>query len=90
MNAPERERAAPFLLRYFARLRFPWLFAVAALVFGIDLVFPDMLPFVDELMLGLATLLMGAWRKRKDDRAASLPLETTANPALPPPEEKEP
>ena len=32
MNSPEREAAAPFLLRYFSRLRFPWLFAVTALL----------------------------------------------------------
>jgi hypothetical protein len=87
MNASERERAAPLLLRYFSRLRFPWLFAVAALVFGVDLLVPDLLPFADELLFGLMTLILGAWRKRKEERVASLPLDARAVPPLPPPEE---
>jgi hypothetical protein len=89
MNASEQERAVPFLLRFFSRLRFPWLFAVAAVIFGIDLIFPDVLPFVDELLFGVFTLLMGAWRKRKDEHVASLPLDATAPTRLPPPEQRE-
>ncbi len=49
--------------RFAARLRFPQLFAVAALLFLIDLLFPDFVPFVDELMLGLLTLLLGSLKK---------------------------
>jgi hypothetical protein len=90
MNESEREApTAPLLLRYFSRLRFPWLFALAAIVFGIDLVLPDVLPFVDELLFGLLTLLMGAWRKRKDERAAPLSIAAAPPPPLPPPEQNE-
>lgn len=91
MNSQEREKgAAPLILRYVSGLRFPWVFGLVAIVFGVDLIFPDVLPFVDELLLGLLTLLLGAWRKRKDDRAVPLPLRSTsteaaATPALPPP-----
>jgi len=53
------------LQRLVGRLRFPWLFALTALVFGVDLVVPDALPLVDEILLGLATLLLGSWRDRK-------------------------
>ncbi len=56
-----------FLLQYFGRLKFPWLFGVTALLFGIDLLIPDFMPFADELLLGLMTLLLGAWRARKSD-----------------------
>jgi hypothetical protein len=55
------------LLRYFSRLKFPWLFAVTALVFGLDLIIPDVIPFVDELLLGMMTLLLGTWRSRKSE-----------------------
>jgi len=54
------------LQRLARRLRFPWLFALTALLFGVDLVVPDALPLVDELLLGLTTLLLGSWRKRKE------------------------
>lgn len=57
------------ILRFCARLRFPLLFALTALLFALDLVVPDVLPFVDELLLGLGTLLLGALRKRGGGRA---------------------
>jgi hypothetical protein len=53
------------LLAFAARLRFPWLFALTAGLFLLDLVVPDPLPFTDELLLGLLTLLFGAWRRRR-------------------------
>ena len=53
------------LLAFASRLRFPWLFALTAGVFLLDLFVPDAIPFVDEVMLGLATLLLGSWRKRR-------------------------
>lgn len=59
-----RSSATP-VLNILGRLRFPWLFVITATVFVIDLVVPDVLPFVDELLLGLATLVLAAWRKRK-------------------------
>ena len=32
-------------------------------LFGVDLVIPDMIPFVDEILLGLGTVLLGSMRK---------------------------
>ncbi len=54
------------LLRWVAGLRFPQLFLLFAALFGIDFLLPDAIPFVDELMLGLGTLLLGSIRKRRD------------------------
>ena len=54
------------LLRYAARLRFPVLAALTAVLFLVDLAVPDVIPFVDELLLGLATLVLASWRKRRD------------------------
>jgi hypothetical protein len=54
-----------FLMRYASRLRFPKLFALAGLVFLVDLFFPDTIPFADEILLGLITLLLGSLKKSK-------------------------
>jgi hypothetical protein len=52
-------------MRYASRLHFPKLFALAGLVFLVDLFFPDTIPFVDEILLGLITLLLGSLKKSK-------------------------
>jgi hypothetical protein len=50
--------------RFAAGLRFPTLFAVTAAIFLVDLLVPDVIPFVDEILLGLGTLLLGSLRKK--------------------------
>ncbi|HET6631772.1 MAG TPA: DUF6116 family protein [Rhodanobacteraceae bacterium] len=50
--------------RFVTRLRFPQLFAMTAVLFLIDLVVPDPIPFLDEILLALATALFGSWRRR--------------------------
>jgi hypothetical protein len=57
-----RRIALALLGRFGARLRFPHLFLLTGLCFFIDLVLPDGLPFVDEVILGLLTLLFASWR----------------------------
>ena len=58
-------------------LRHPTLFKIVAALFLIDLAIPldDFFPpyFLDELMLGLATLALASWRKRKDPEQPSNP-----------------
>ena len=51
--------------RYASGLRFPTLFTLTAIVFVIDLIVPDLIPFVDELMLAFGTLLLASLKKRK-------------------------
>jgi hypothetical protein len=58
-----------------ARLRFPALFVVSAGLFVLDLVVPDLIPFADEVMLGLATALLASWRKRKVEVDSAPPPE---------------
>jgi hypothetical protein len=53
------------LLKYADRLKFRQLFLLTAALFVIDLLIPDVIPFVDEFLLGLLTLLFGSWRKAK-------------------------
>jgi hypothetical protein len=50
--------------RYAAGLRFPTLFVFAAVLFVIDVIVPDVIPFFDEIMLALTTLLLAALKKR--------------------------
>ena len=42
----------------FARLGSRTLAALCAVLFVVDLLIPDPVPFVDELLLGLATILL--------------------------------
>lgn len=55
------------VMRYASTLRFPKLLAITAMLFVIDLVFPDMLPFVDEILLGLISLLFASLRKQRGE-----------------------
>jgi uncharacterized protein DUF6116 len=52
------------LLRWFGRLSYPRLFAVTAVLFVVDVIVPDFIPFADELLLGLGTLLLANWKRR--------------------------
>jgi hypothetical protein len=50
-------------LRYASNLRFPRLLAITTGLFVIDLFFPDVVPFVDEILLGLISLLLASLKK---------------------------
>ncbi|MEZ4279634.1 MAG: DUF6116 family protein [Myxococcota bacterium] len=65
-----RRIALALLGRYGARLRYPHLFLLAAAAFVFDLVLPDGLPFLDELVFGLLTLLFATWRARRGEGGA--------------------
>lgn len=54
------------LLAFLGKLSFPRLFMVTGALFVLDLVVPDLVPLADELLLGLGTLLLASWRKRKE------------------------
>jgi len=53
------------LLNWAGKLRYPTLAKVVAALFVVDVFLPDPVPFVDELVLGLATLLLANWKYRK-------------------------
>ncbi|KRG71872.1 membrane protein [Stenotrophomonas chelatiphaga] len=62
------------LLNWARRLRFPTLFKLTAGLFAITLVVPDPIPFVDELLLGMGTLLLASWKTRSPPKAPPLEL----------------
>lgn len=53
------------LLNWARKLRYPTLFKIAAALFAVTLVVPDPIPFIDEILLGLGTLLLANWKDRK-------------------------
>jgi len=63
------------LIQYASRLRFPKLLALAAVVFVVDLILPDVIPFADEILLGLITLLLGTLKKRNPKSRSTLKTE---------------
>jgi len=46
-------------------LRFPGLFTLFCVLFVVDFLVPDFVPFVDELGLALLTALFGLWKRRR-------------------------
>jgi hypothetical protein len=42
---------------FLARLATPRLFLLAAALLGLDLVIPDFVPFIDEILLAILTLI---------------------------------
>ncbi len=48
--------------RIAGRFRYPQLFMAVLVLFLIDLVVPDVIPFIDEILLGLLTVILGSLR----------------------------
>ncbi len=61
------------LMNWARRLRYPTLFKIAAGLFVLDLLLPDPIPFIDELLFGVSTLLLANWKDRKQPAAPPLP-----------------
>ena len=59
MADPVGQLPKAFLGRFASKLRFPQLFALTAGLFLLNLLIPDPIPFFDEILLGLLTLLLG-------------------------------
>ena len=54
--------------RFLERRRFPTLFLILAALFGANLVIPDAIPLIDELIMLVVTVIVGAFRERRRDR----------------------
>lgn len=53
-------------MRWATRLRFPYLFALTAVLFVFNLFIPDALPLIDEVLMGLIAALLASLRKPKE------------------------
>lgn len=65
MNIGSQTGVLGVLRRFTAGLRYPQLFLLTAALFAVDLVVPDMIPLVDELLLGMLTLLLARIKDRR-------------------------
>ncbi|MGY0504645.1 DUF6116 family protein [Luteimonas sp. e5] len=75
----------PFLA-WARKLKFPALFKLVAGLFLLTLVVPDPIPFIDEILLGLGTLLLASLKDRnRDGDAARDPNEGVTFEARQPP-----
>jgi len=64
---------AAIVERAASRLKFPQAFAIFLALFLLDLVVPDFIPFIDELLLGLGAVVFGLWREKLEAREAPKP-----------------
>ena len=62
---------APVLL-WLGRLRHPQLFIVTGILFLINVLIPDVLPFVDELLLATLTLWLGSRKRAKAAKESTI------------------
>jgi uncharacterized protein DUF6116 len=72
-NVPEPTMNNPItrpLLRWAEGLRYPRLAMLVAALFVVDLLIPDFIPFIDEILLGLGTLLLTNLRGNARTRGA--------------------
>ena len=53
------------ILGWARRRRFPTLLMLTGGLFVLDILVPDFVPFVDELLLGLGTLILARWKDRR-------------------------
>ncbi len=65
------------LLRWVGKLSYPKLFMLTAILFVGDVLIPDFIPFVDEILLGLGTLLLANWKRVKPGRGNSVEGDAT-------------
>ena len=57
------------LMQYAAGLRYPKLLALTVGLFVLDLLIPDLIPWVDEILLGLVSLLLAGLKQRRKNGA---------------------
>ena len=60
-----RRVAVGGILGWARRRRFPTLLMLTGGLFVLDVLVPDFVPFVDELLLGLGTLILARWKDRR-------------------------
>lgn len=62
-----RSPLTALIQRFLPRLRYPYLFLILGGLFLVDLVIPDPIPLIDEVMLAMLTFLAATLTTRKDD-----------------------
>ena len=55
------------ILRWSSSLRFPYTFLLMTVLFVLNLFIPDVVPFADEIIMGLVAALLASLRKKPAD-----------------------
>lgn len=90
MGKLTRGGLAAVIIRWASGLRFPWLFALTAAIFVLNVFIPDALPLADEILLGLCALLLSRLKKKPDKSDAEKNGEKKAPARIIPPGEPPP
>lgn len=64
------------LLGWARKLRYPTLFKLTAGLFAFSVLLPpglDPVPFLDEIVFGLGTLMLANWKRRKEPASPAKP-----------------
>ena len=69
MTMPQRA-AVGGILGWARKRRFPTLLLITGGLFVVDLVVPDVVPLIDEILLGLSTLILARWKARRQPQPA--------------------
>ena len=55
------------LVGWLSGLRYPVLFMIVGALFVVDLVVPDLIPLLDEIVLALSAALLAGWKRRRSE-----------------------
>jgi len=81
MNDARRSPLLKFFEQILPRMKYPYLFLILLGLFAANVIIPDPIPFVDEAMLLVLTLLVGSWGKRgeapPEDQRSAQPKDVT-------------
>ncbi len=56
------------LLAFANQLKFKTLFIIVSALFITDLLVPDVIPFIDEIILGLMAIVLANWKKESTQK----------------------
>lgn len=80
MSTTSKQVGKTLFTRWVSRLRFPQLFTFTATLFVVDFLVPDMIPFLDEILLAAATLLLANLKNNKSVQEFEKPREKDITP----------
>ena len=70
-----RGGAAGIFLRWASSLRFPYLLLLTLALFVLNLFVPDVIPLVDEIIMGLVAVLLASLRKNRPEEVPEVDRE---------------
>lgn len=80
MSTTSKQVGQTIFTRWVSKLRFPQLFTFTAALFALDFFVPDMIPFLDEILLAAATLLLANLKNDTPAEEAEQPQEKDITP----------